>query len=137
MEWNVAAWEVQRLAKKIDYKPDLIIGLARGGIVPALILSHELKVPNMSIIKMERKGNERKILADVVADVKNKHLLLVEDMLETGKSILVGKHYFESLGAKVKTACLYIMPHTEIKPDYFLGTVTEVAKFPWENGDDV
>jgi hypoxanthine phosphoribosyltransferase len=53
-------------------------------------------------------------------------------MLEAGKSLIAAKKYLEGKKAIVKTACLYIMPNAEIKPDFYLKEVKTVIKFPWE-----
>ena len=132
LDWDTFTKEVKDLGNKIDYQPDLIVGIARGGVIPAVFLSKQLKVKDMMVLKVRVEGNERILRAEVVADVKDKNILLVEDMLETGKTLVVVKEYLESKGANVKTACLYIMPITEVKPDYFLTQINQVEKFPWE-----
>ena len=38
----------------------------------------------------------------------------------------------EKKGAHVKTACLYVLPTTKIKADYYISEVSVVVKFPWE-----
>jgi len=86
----------------------------------------------MYALTVKKVGNERKVLSDITEDIAGKNILLVEDMLETGKSLVVAKKYLESKGASVKTACLYTMPQTEIAPDFSLHEVQEVQKFPWE-----
>ena len=83
----------------------------------------------LSVVKL---GEERRVVSDILVDLANKNILLVEDMLETGRSIDVARKYLESKGAKVMTACLYIMSISEIKPDFYLREVKEVEKFPWE-----
>ena len=131
MSWDEFDKEIRALAQKIDYAPDVIVGVVRGGLVPARLLSSLLKVPQMRCITLERVG-ERKILDELQGDFMGKKMLVVEDMIETGKGLVAAKKYLESKGALVKTACLYIMPISETKPDYFLREVAEVVKFPWE-----
>ena len=89
----------------------------------------------MYVIKLRKEGSERRVMNDIFQpsdQLDKKKVLLVEDMLETGKSLIVAKQYLEQKGAKVRMACLYTMSQSEIKPDYFLRAVTEVHKFPWE-----
>ena len=86
----------------------------------------------MYVLKVRREGNDRQIMAETVPDVSHLKILLVEDMIETGKSLIIAKEYLESKGAKVKTACLYTMPMSEIIPDYFLKEVPTPLPFPWE-----
>jgi len=86
----------------------------------------------MYVLKVRREGTERRIMAEIVPDVAGMHILLVEDMLETGKSMIAAKEYLEERGVEVKTTCLYTMPQSEIKPDFSLKEVTAVVPFPWE-----
>jgi uncharacterized protein len=132
MDWDTFTEETKKLGEKIDYTPDCIIGIARGGVIPAVLLSKQLKIKDMYVLKVRVEGNERKVMAEVFTDISNKKVLVVEDMLESGKTMMVVKQYLESKGANVKTACLYVMPHTEIKPEFYLKEIQKVEHFPWE-----
>ena len=132
MTWDELESEAKILVAKITDPPDLVIGIARGGVIPAVLLSNLLNVKDLLVLKVRKEGDGRKVVAEVVADVTNKKVLLVEDMLETGQSMVVAKAYLESKGASVKTVCLYTMPITEIPPDFFIREVQEVQEFPWE-----
>lgn len=132
MNWDEVTKEIKLLGEKIDYEPDCIVGVARGGVIPAVLLARHLKVRDMHTIKVRSEGEERRIMADIFIDIEDKKVLLVEDMLESGKSMVVVKEYLENMGAEVQTACLYIMPHTETKPEFYLKEVLEVQRFPWE-----
>lgn len=132
MNWEHLEKEVRELANHIDCKPDIVIGIVRGGIVPARLLSSRLQVKDMYCLTVRKAGDQRMVTSDIVENISGKNVLLVEDMLETGKSLLVAKKYLEENGATVKTVCLYTMPISQIKPDYFLREVKEVVKFPWE-----
>lgn len=132
MNWEEFQKEIKNLAKKIDFAPEIIVGVVRGGLVPARILAAELKVKDMYCLTVKKIGQERKVMNEILEDISGKKILLVEDMLETGKSLIIAKRYLEEKGVSVKTACLYTMPQTEIKPNYLLREVAEVQKFPWE-----
>ncbi len=43
MNWDEFRSEIKDLAKKIDYTPDIIIGIVRGGLIPARLLSGAIK----------------------------------------------------------------------------------------------
>jgi len=132
MNWDELQLEVKELAGKIEYLPDVIVGIVRGGLVPARLLSSELRVKDMYALTVKKVGGERKVTSDIIEDISGKRILLVEDMLETGKSLIAAKEYLEKKGAEVKTACLYTMPISEIRPDFSLKEVTEIVPFPWE-----
>lgn len=132
MNWDEFRDAVKELAGKIDYSPDVIVGIVRGGMVPARLLSSGLGVKDMYALTVKKAGGERKVMSDILEEISGKKILLVEDMLETGKSLIAAKEYLEKKGAEVKTACLYTMPISEIRPDFSLREVTEVVPFPWE-----
>lgn len=135
MEWETFEEEMCCLYKKIcesDHKPDIIIGIVRGGLIPARYLSTLLDVKNMSAIEVAKDGEGRRVVAAPTYDIKGLEILLVEDVLESGKSLDVGEKYLVSKGATVKTACLYTMPESEIEPDYSLKEIEYVVTFPWE-----
>lgn len=130
MTWDEFESEMRQLAQKIDFTPDVIIGIARGGVIPATLLSKRLNIKSMNVLSLERQS-ERRISADILSDMNGKKVLLVEDMIETGRGLLAGKKFLEARGAVVSTACLYTMPISEVTPDYFLREIPEVAEFPW------
>ncbi len=132
MDWNELHNEIRNLAKKIDYKPDIVIGIVRGGLIPSRLLSGLLSVKEMYCLTVKKVGDQRKVMSDITENLSGKKVLLVEDILETGKSLQVAKEYLEAKGAEVQTACLYTMPMSEIRPDYSLKEVAEIAHFPWE-----
>ena len=132
MTWQELESEVRSLAAKINTTPDLLVGVARGGVIPAVLLSNVLKVKDLYVLKVRKEGERRRVVAEIFTDVSGKKVLVVEDMLETGQSMVVAKAYLESKGASVETACLYTMPITEIQPDFFIREVQEVQEFPWE-----
>ncbi len=133
MTWDEFDREMKALALKVDYKPDGIVAVVRGGLVPSRLLARDLHVKEVYAITVRRVGDERKLTVDIVKDIAGEHILLVEDMLETGRGLILAKEHLEARGAFVKTACLYIMPTSEIKPDFFLKEVDDVVRFPWES----
>ena len=132
MNWQTVESEITALSQKITDKPDSIIGITRGGVIPARLLSSKLNVKKMHCISVVKNGDARSVVTEITEDLNGKKILLVEDILETGRSLIVAKQYLKEKGAIVRTACLYIMPKTEVTPDYFLKTVDSIEGFPWE-----
>lgn len=94
MKLNYTASELQddinHLACSIKvstFKPDLIIGLARGGLVPAVCLSHKLKIEMESVNwpREESLRDECYHIGDYLAE--GRQILLVDDILDTGLSV--------------------------------------------------
>ncbi len=132
--WKMFENRSRVLADRIrkDFSPDLIVGIVRGGLVPTRVMSSLLGVKGVHTVNVKKQGEKRVMVGSVPQDLKGKRVLLVEDMLETGRSLIVAKQALERRGAQVKTLAYYIQPHSEIIPDYHLGVVKKGVKFPWE-----
>ncbi len=132
MSWEKLEQEIRILSEEIDYQPDIIIGVVRGGLIPARLLSTSLRVKEMYCLTVQKVGEERRVTSEIIEDISGKGVLLVEDALETGRSLVVAAEYLAQRGAQVKTACLYTIQQTEIPPDFSLGQVGTIPTFPWE-----
>lgn len=133
MDWKDFEKEIENLSSKIDFAPNIVVGVVKGGIIPARLLSNTLKVKSMYCLTVKKLGKERQVTTKIFEDLKGKKIILVEDVLETGRSLIAARQYLEKKGATVKTACLYTMTRTEITPDYYIKRVGDLPKFPWEN----
>lgn len=133
--------EVERLtlelAEKLgEYKPDFVIGISRGGWIPAVLLSRLKGGWSLIPIDIVKIGEERRVSGLFALDssvLTDKNVLLVEDILETGRSLIVAREFLERNGARVKTTCFFTRDFSEVKPDYVIaeGLTYEVV-FPWE-----
>ena len=76
--------------KESSYEPDYIVGVVRGGSVPAVYLSHQLKIPVVMVAWNTRDdtewGNESNtwIPEDILA---GKKILVVDDIVDGGETI--------------------------------------------------
>lgn len=131
LTWDELRAEVKQLAQQIEPIPDIIVGIVRGGIIPARLLSTELCVPTMYCLTVKKIGTERIVTSTITENLARRHILLVEDVLETGESLMVARRYLVGRRALVKTAALYRLEGS-VKPDDHLSDVVEIPKFPWE-----
>ncbi|AHF79419.1 phosphoribosyltransferase [Thermococcus paralvinellae] len=137
-------WQVDRaifsLADKLrEYKPDVIVGIARGGLIPAVRLSHILGDIELKIIdvKFYTDINEHaempKITIPIYGDLKDKRVVIVDDVSDTGKTLQVVINEVKRLGAKeIKVACLAMKPWTSVVPDFYVFRTDKWIVFPWE-----
>ncbi|MGD0477747.1 MAG: phosphoribosyltransferase family protein [Nitrososphaerales archaeon] len=116
---------------------DLVIGIARGGIPVAMVVSDRLGVKIDTITVKSYSGiAERgsvRILSTLTEDIKGKRVLLVDDLVDQGDTMSGVKGFLSEKGAKVvETAVLFKKPWSKIKPDYFLERTGEWLVFPFE-----
>ena len=116
---------------------DLVIGIARGGIPVAMVVSDRLGVRIDTITVRSYSGiAERgsvRILSSLIEDVKGKCVLLVDDLVDQGDTMSGVRGFLSEKGAKVvETAVLFKKPWSKTHPDYFLETSGEWMVFPFE-----
>ena len=131
--------KVKKLAEKInkEYKGKSIVavGLLKGVFIFMADVVRELDLDveiEFIIIKsyMNGKTNGKpKILLDIKKDITDKHIIIFEDIIDTGRTLVAVKEYLKYKGAKsIKLATLLTKPSgREVKVDinYALFTVPD------------
>jgi hypoxanthine phosphoribosyltransferase len=140
--WNQIYEMLLLQAQKIktqNYKPDLIVAIARGGVVPARILSDLLETPNLNFIQIEFYTNINQTLQEptlkqtLTTNVTSKKILLIDDISDTGKSLQLAKTHLQHQGAiEIKIATLYEKPQSVTTPDFYEKQTTSWVVFPWD-----
>jgi hypoxanthine phosphoribosyltransferase len=125
--------------KESGFKPDLIVGVSRGGWAPGRILSDLLENTHTANIKIEfyvgigKTGHKPIVTQPISEDISNKNVLVVDDVADTGMSLTVAlDHVVEKGAGNIKTATVYYKPHSTFKPDFFADTTSNWIIFPWE-----
>lgn len=140
--WNQMYNMLLNLAEKIrkdNFKPDLIVGVSRGGWPPARVLSDLMENPNLANVRAEfysevaETEGEPVLTQPVSASVAGKKVLIVDEVADTGKSLkLVKEHIIENGAMKVRVATVFYKPWSVIKPDYYEKETSCWIVFPWE-----
>jgi hypoxanthine phosphoribosyltransferase len=73
--------EIARQIYQDNYRPDYIVGLTRGGLVPGVLLSHYLDVPFHALNKDE----SNLWMAEDALEGKN--ILVIDDINDTGNTL--------------------------------------------------
>jgi len=152
LEFEIPTWEkiyelLLNLASKIrkaNFKPDVIVGISRGGWPPARIMSDLLENPELANVKAEfylgvaKTKSEPVITQPVSVSVHCKKILIVDDVADTGKSLrLVRLHLREQGATVVKIATIYYKPWSVVSPDWYERKTSHWVIFPWERKETV
>jgi len=152
LEFEVPSWDqiydlLLNLANRIrenGFKPDIILGVSRGGWPPARVMSDLLENPNVVNVAAEfyvgvAETRDKPVITQPVSvSVKGKKLLVVDDIADTGQSLkLVLSHLEEQGATEVKTTTIYCKPWSAIIPDYYEKETTSWIIFPWERKETV
>ncbi len=116
---------------------DLVVGIARGGIPVAMVVSDHLGVTidfiNVKSYSGIAERDHPRILSTLTEGVEGKHVLLVDDLVDHGATMDIVKAYLGERGPSVlETAVLFKKPWSKFEPDYYLEVTDKWVVFPFE-----
>jgi hypoxanthine phosphoribosyltransferase len=150
--YQVSWEEAYRLAKVLSFKiknsgfkPNLVIGIARGGLVPARIVCDFLLQKDLATIKVEHWGTaatlgKAEIKFPFSIEIKGKKILIVDDVADTGDTFsLILDYIKEKTPSEVKTAVLHYKTCSTFVPDYWTEKQDEWKWiiYPWAVYEDL
>ncbi|MCG2888076.1 MAG: phosphoribosyltransferase [Sulfolobales archaeon] len=151
VSWQeIVDWSYGLAERIIDsgYRVDVIIAIARGGLVPSRILADRLGVVDVISLKVEHwvqtasRNPEARIKYPYTVDLSGKNVLIVDDIADTGDSLILAKDYAKrNFNPKeIRTATLQVITQTtKYVPDYYYLEVKDWAWFmyPWNYWEDL
>jgi len=141
VNWNQVEDYTLSICKEMDrngYKPEAIVGLLRGGVVPARIISDYFGIIldfftlDVKLYKGINLRDDVPKIKHFFGDIENKRVLIIDDILDSGMTMNAVLEYFK--GKDVKTATLFWKEKNLKKPDYYckIAKENEWIIFPWE-----
>ena len=131
-----------KLVEDVDWKPDYIIGIGRGGLVPAVFLSHAIGLPTLSVdYSSQVKDFAHEPLIKLARrTVAGERLLFLDDINDSGRTITHLRRALAEAGAvdgAVRFAMLIDNLSSAERIDYSARQIDrQVTKdwfvFPWE-----
>jgi len=148
VEWSDVEFQCRYIYESMllkNYKPDCIIGLTRGGVIPARILADILGISDnfhFMDVRFYNGVNDRKehpVIRNIddhfTDSMFDKKIIVVDDIWDSGKTMIAVTEYLKKMGLRnFCTATLFWKEVTENKPDYYAQTAkkNEWVRFPWE-----
>lgn len=127
--------------RELGFKPDAVVGLARGGVVPATIASHFFDVPAVFINWSLRDGKAKDVKAmDKVAVEASagKKFLLIDDIVDSGDTISTLKERMFDDKGNIVYAALWFNPAQSVATVNLHSRIVDRSLdkrwvvFPWE-----
>jgi len=130
VSWNDVYSKCEVLSDKIkqsNWRPDTLIAIARSGFVPGRILSDFLGVTDLVSLKVEhwldttaQHKDEATIPYRIQFELENKNVLVIDDIVDTGKSMQETIKYLQSFSPKeVKSAVMQYLTCSAYEPNYY------------------
>lgn len=126
------------------FAPEVIVGIARGGCIPAVWLSHSLACDNIYFLRLRTTlSNEVRAQRTIRAGniwfaphIRNKRILLVDDVVNTGTSMRVARNQLLKYGSmEIVTAAIAwdtVGGGPSAMVDLCCLTIDAWVVFPWE-----
>ena len=121
------------------YQPTIILGVARGGLLPAAAIAYALDVKNLFTMNIEfYTGVDERLEFPVMlppllnaVDLKGQRVLVADDVADTGATLKLVKEFCAEYVADVRCAVLYEKPRSLVKCEYVWGRTDRWINFPW------
>jgi hypoxanthine phosphoribosyltransferase len=121
------------------YTPDLILGIARGGLLVAGALSYALGVKNTFTMNVEfYTGVDERLPVPMIlppvpdlVDLHGSRMLIADDVADTGQTLALVKGFCAGQVGEVRTAVLYEKPRSIVNCDYVWRNTDLWIDFPW------
>jgi hypoxanthine phosphoribosyltransferase len=146
--WDYLNNSCKKIARKIKedkFKPDVVIALSRGGFVPARTICDMLIIKDLVSIKVDHWGitasmdGKASIRYPLKVDLTGKKILVVDDITDSGESMIVSLDFLKSLNPKeIRTAAALHIKTSKFKPDYYGEEIDwKWVIFPWNYVEDM
>ena len=144
MTWEsfgVASRELAIQVAESGYEPDIILAIARGGLMSAGALGYALSVKNTYTMNVEfyTGVDERlevpRILppAPDFVDLGEAKILIVDDVADTGHTLKSVQDFCTGKVGEVRTAVIYEKSHSVVQCDYVWRRTDLWINFPWSD----
>ena len=142
MSWDDLGGASRALAQTIyddGYKPDIILSIARGGLLIGGALGYSLGVKNTFTMNVEfYTGVDQRLdmpmllppVPDLV-DFANTKVLVADDVADTGATLELVRAFCAGKVAEVRLAVLYEKSRSTVQCDYVWKKTDDWIVFPW------
>ncbi|GAA3456174.1 phosphoribosyltransferase [Dactylosporangium matsuzakiense] len=144
LDWPAFGRAARELAQRIAddaYRPDLVLSVARGGLLVAGALSYALDVKSIHMLNvLYYTGIDERLDAPVVLDpqpdltgLSAARVLIADDVADTGATLEVVRAFCAGRVAEVRCAVLYEKPQSTVACEYVWRRTDRWINFPWSS----
>jgi hypothetical protein len=148
MTWDDLGTGTRELAETIHadgYRPDMVLAIARGGLLVAGALGYALGVKNTFTMNVEfYTGIEERLEMPMIlppvpdlVDFAETRVLIADDVADTGATLALVKDFCEGKVAEVRCAVLYEKSRSEVRCEYVWRRTDSWITFPWSAREPV
>jgi len=139
LEFGDASRELAHEVLHSGFEPEVVVAIARGGLLLAGSIAYSLGVKSCGALNVEfYTGVGERLDAPIVLppmldeqSLVGKRVLLVDDVSDSGRTLDMVMQLLKAGGADVRSIVLYTKPGTMHEPDYTWRRTPLWITFPW------
>lgn len=129
--------DMKNLIMQIDFNPDGIVAISRGGLTMAHFLGIALDLRRIYTINAASFFNkvQQEIQISNIPELSgNQRILIVDEIVDSGTSMEKVCTLLKTIYANMdfKSACIFCKPTAQFQPDFILRETKEWVEFFWE-----
>jgi hypoxanthine phosphoribosyltransferase len=142
LTWELFGTASRELTQSIvdsGFQPDIVIAIARGGLLPAGAIAYAMGVKAAGTLNVEFYSDIETTLPDPVVleplldtnAIKGKKLLVVDDVADSGRTLALVVELLREHTDEIRSAVIYTKPASVIAPDFTWRETDRWINFPW------
>lgn len=142
LTWNEFGDATRDLARAVladGFRPEVVVAIARGGLLPAGAVAYGLGVKSCGALNVEFYTGVGEVLdaptvlpPELDLEFLGGHrVLLVDDVADSGRTLALAVQLLRDRGAEVRSATIYTKPGSVVTPDYSWRETDRWIDFPW------
>jgi uncharacterized protein len=138
-EFGVAARKLAHYVADDGYEPDVVLSVARGGLLVGAALGYALDVKNTWTMNVEfYTGVDERLDVPMIlppvpelVDLHAERMLIADDVADTGETLRLVKDFCAGKVAEVRCAVLYEKSSSVVRCEYVWRRTDLWIDFPW------
>lgn len=148
MSWDDLGAGSRALAQAIaddGYRPEIVLAIARGGLLVAGAVAYALGVKNTFTMNVEfYTGIDERLDVPMIlppvpdlVDFRDMRVLVADDVADTGATLALVEEFCAGKVAEVRCAVLYEKPRSTVRCEYVWRRTDRWIEFPWSADEPV
>jgi len=148
LTWELFGTASRELAQTVaddGFQPDIILAIARGGLLIAGALGYALSIKNLYTMNVEYyTGVDERLEVPMIlpptpelVEVEQARVLIADDVADTGHTLALVKEFCTGKVAEVRCAVLYEKPRSVVQCEYVWRRTDQWINFPWSDKDPI
>lgn len=142
LTWDMFGRAGRELAQQVaddGYRPEIVLAIARGGLLPAGAVSYALGAKNVFAMNVEfYTGVDTRLEMPVVlppvldaVELDGARVLVVDDVADTGRTLRLVLDFCADHVREVRSAVIYEKPQSVVRCEYVWRRTDRWIDFPW------